>query len=155
MQGAYKMKNYKSGRVVSLIFAAFFLFFALYATWDRAEFKSNSVVTQGKVVDIVTESTSKVDRVFVFITRDIEKSIIEYTDKNGDTYTKSEAPFLKKAPYAMNETVDIRYNPEFPESGIVDTFTNLFGFTLLFYFISFVFFFVFFYLKVMQKGKRK
>ncbi len=149
------MKNYKSGRLLSFIFAAFFLFFAFYATWDRAEFKSNSVVTQGRVVDIVTESTSKVDRVFIFITRDIEKSIIEYTDKNGDTYTKSEAPFLKKAPYAMNETVDIRYNPEFPESGIVDTFSNLFGFVLLFYFISFVFFFVFFYLKVMQKGRKK
>lgn len=149
------MKNYKAGRVISFIFALFFLFFAAYATYDRADFKSNSVVTQGKVVDIVTESTSKVDRVFIFFTRDIEKSIIEYTDKNGDTYTKAEAPFLKKAPYVMNETVDIRYNPEFPESGIVDTFTNLFGFVLLFYFISFVFFFVFFYLKTMQKRKNK
>lgn len=149
------MRNYKSGRVVSFIFAVFFLIFAAYATYDRAEFKSNSLVTQGKVVDIVVESTSKVDRTFIFVTRDIEKSVIEYTDKNGDTYRKEEAPFFKKAPYAVNETVKIRYNPEFPESGIVDTFTNLFGFAFLFYFISFVFFFVFFYLKVMQKSKRK
>lgn len=148
------MKNYKSGRVISFLFAAFFLFFAAYATYDRAAFKDNSVVTEGKVVNIVTESTSKTDRVFIFITRDIEKSVIAYADKLGNTYTIEETPFLKKAPYAMNETVKIRYNTEFPESGIVDTFTNLFGFVLLFYFISFVFFFVFFYLKVLQKGKK-
>ena len=149
------MKNYKSGRVISFLFAAFFLFFAAYATYDRVNFARNSIVTEGKVVDIVVESTSKLDRTFIFITRDIEKSVIAYIDEQGTIYKIEEAPFLKKAPYAINEKVNIRYNTEFPESGIVDTFTNLFGFVLLFYLISFVFFFVFFYLKVMQKGKKK
>jgi len=141
--------NYKSGRAIALMFSLFFLLASVYATVDRISFMKNSVVTDGSVIGIVQKSTSKLDRTFIFVTRKIEVSVISYKAFDGQIYRIEENPYFSKAPYKMGEKVKVRYDKEFPSEGIVDNFTNLFGFVLMFYFVSFVFLFVYVYMKVM------
>lgn len=138
--------TYSSGRVVALVFFLLVFIASVFATYDRIQFIGNSEVTTGKVVDIIEKTTSKVDRVFIYITRDIEVSVIDYTDETGQTQRIEEVPFLKKAPFQLGETVKIRYDKEFPWNGVVDSFTNVFGFVVLLYFMTVVFFMLFIYL---------
>lgn len=147
--------NYKTGRAITLVFALFFLAAAVYATVDRVNFKHSSVVTEGKVVSIITKDTSKLDRTFINITRTIEISVISYKDENGKEYRAEESPFFSKAPFPMGEMVKIRYDREFPEDGVVDSFVNLFGFVIMFYFIGIVFLLVSIYQNGMINAEKR
>ncbi len=152
-----KTPSKASGMVVALIFAIVFFGAAVFATIDRMEFVNNSKVTTGTVISTKSKTSSKVDRKFIYTTKNYEVSIIYYKDSKGKEHTIEETPFLSKAPFSVDEKVQVRYDKRDADIGVVDSFVNVYGYLLMFFAIGLVFLLVFIFVLVswLKDKKRK
>jgi hypothetical protein len=104
------------------ILGSFFSFLGIKAGLDTRSFMKTAIPGQGVVIDLTQRSSTKNGR-----TSYTYSPVVKFTTKQGKITTFASATSSNPPAYIKGQQVEILYNPQNPQSAIINTWLDIWG----------------------------